>query len=210
MGSSVITPEDVLESLMNDGTIDAIRLKIINQLKANEELKNNTIAMVEQSKVLNTPGAEKQTKRELFDALRRELEAPALEKASKAVWDLILDNNGLGKEINETVEGVFCRLSGTEPPVLPTPPALEAQAQPEIEKEGKEKDGEKTNDVEMSEPSFSRKRAFSEMNDLIQGPEVAANGCNDQAPEAAAAAAAAPAPEDTVTLLGCGKSSQEE
>lgn len=33
--SSVITPEDVLESLMNDGTIDSIRLKIINQLKAN-------------------------------------------------------------------------------------------------------------------------------------------------------------------------------
>nr|DAD33132.1 TPA_asm: hypothetical protein HUJ06_011983 [Nelumbo nucifera] len=74
MGSSVVTPEDVLESLMNDGTIDALRLKIINQLKANEELKNNTITMVEQSKVLNTPGAEKQTKRELFDALRRELE----------------------------------------------------------------------------------------------------------------------------------------
>uniref|UniRef100_A0A2N9EZB3 Uncharacterized protein n=1 Tax=Fagus sylvatica TaxID=28930 RepID=A0A2N9EZB3_FAGSY len=37
MGSSVITPEDVLESLMNDGTIDAIRLKIINQLKANKK-----------------------------------------------------------------------------------------------------------------------------------------------------------------------------
>lgn len=35
MGGSVITPEDVLESLMNDGTIDAIRLKIINQLKGN-------------------------------------------------------------------------------------------------------------------------------------------------------------------------------
>lgn len=33
--SSVITPEDVLESLMNDGTIDSLRLKIINQLKAN-------------------------------------------------------------------------------------------------------------------------------------------------------------------------------
>ncbi|MQL86252.1 hypothetical protein Taro_018786 [Colocasia esculenta] len=30
-----VTPEGVLESLMNDGTIDAIRLKIINQLKAN-------------------------------------------------------------------------------------------------------------------------------------------------------------------------------
>jgi len=30
--------------------------------------------MAEQSRVLNTPGAEKQTKRELFDALRQELE----------------------------------------------------------------------------------------------------------------------------------------
>ncbi|KAH0889213.1 hypothetical protein HID58_051642 [Brassica napus] len=72
--SSVITPEDVLESLMNDGTIDALRLKIINQLKANEELKNTTIKMAEESKVFYTPGAEKQTKRELFDALRQELE----------------------------------------------------------------------------------------------------------------------------------------
>lgn len=39
-----------------------------------EELKKTTITMVEQSKVLNKPGAEKQTKRELFDALRQELE----------------------------------------------------------------------------------------------------------------------------------------
>ncbi|KAB2040665.1 hypothetical protein ES319_D02G098900v1 [Gossypium barbadense] len=33
--SSVITLKDVLEPLMNDGTIDALKLKIINQLKAN-------------------------------------------------------------------------------------------------------------------------------------------------------------------------------
>lgn len=39
-----------------------------------EELKKNTITMVEQSWVLNIPGAEKKTKRELFDALRQELE----------------------------------------------------------------------------------------------------------------------------------------
>ncbi|MFQ6667078.1 hypothetical protein Gotur_033217 [Gossypium turneri] len=71
--SSVITPEDMLESLMNDGTIDALRLKNINQLKANEELKNTTIKIAKQSKVLNTSSAEKQTKRELFDALRQEL-----------------------------------------------------------------------------------------------------------------------------------------
>ncbi|KAL2464221.1 hypothetical protein Fot_52177 [Forsythia ovata] len=147
MGSSVITPEDVLESLMNDGTIDAIRLKIINQLKANEDLKNNTIKMVEQSKVLNTPGAEKQTKRELFDSLRQELETPVLEKASKSVWELILDQNGLGKEISEIVEKVFCQLSGCEPPLFPP---SSSEAQPEKERED-------------TPTSSSKKRSFSEM-----------------------------------------------
>jgi hypothetical protein len=37
MGSSskVVRPEDVMESLKNDGSIDALRMKIIAQLKAN-------------------------------------------------------------------------------------------------------------------------------------------------------------------------------
>lgn len=48
--SSVITPEDVLESLMNDGTIDALRLKIINQLKAN--VISNEPLFFSQTKVL--------------------------------------------------------------------------------------------------------------------------------------------------------------
>lgn len=51
-----------------------ISKKLIVLYLLQEELKGNTIKMVEQSKVLNTPGAEKQTKRELFDALRQELE----------------------------------------------------------------------------------------------------------------------------------------
>ncbi|KAL3617250.1 hypothetical protein CASFOL_038998 [Castilleja foliolosa] len=158
MGSPVITPEDVLKTLMNDGTIDAIRLKIINQLKANEELKSNTIKMVEQSKVLNTPGAEKQTKRELFDALRQELdsercfiypETPVLEKASRSVWELILEQNGLGREISDTVERVFCQLSGRDPPLFPE---IGTQSQPEKEKE-----------VVAPSSSSKKKRSFNDM-----------------------------------------------
>ncbi|CAH8330376.1 unnamed protein product [Eruca vesicaria subsp. sativa] len=152
--SSVITPEDVLESLMNDGTIDALRLKIINQLKANEELKSTTIKMAEESKVLNTPGAEKQTKRELFDALRQELEGPVLEKASKSVWELILENDGLGKEINETVERVFCRLSGREPPLFSS---SNVENQMEIEKEIETKENNSSN-------TEAKKRSLSEVN----------------------------------------------
>ncbi|KAK2365448.1 hypothetical protein P8452_54301 [Trifolium repens] len=160
--SSVITPEDVLESLMNDGTIDSLRLKIINQLKANEELKSTTIKMAEQSKVLNTPGAEKQTKRELFDALRQELEASVLEKASKSVWDLILDNNGLGKEISETVERVFCRLSGQEPPLFPL---LNGEPQPDKADSRKEKGkGKQKENENISLITPLKKRSFSEAN----------------------------------------------
>lgn len=170
---------------MNDGTIDSLRLKIINQLKANEELKNTTIKMAEQSKVLNTPGAEKQTKRELFDALRQELEAPVLEKASKSVWELILDSNGLGKEISDTVERVYSRLSGGEPPLFP-PPTSETQPVKETENEkgkerlkgkGKGKEKENENEKEGSN-SRSKKRSFSDMREE-GGPDEAAKKSGD-------------------------------
>ncbi|GJM95447.1 hypothetical protein PR202_ga12184 [Eleusine coracana subsp. coracana] len=175
MGSSskVVRPEDVLESLKNDGTIDAIRMKIIAQLKANievwqdlsniafslvlmEDMKKNTMMMVEQSKVLNTPGAEKKTKRELFDALRQELETPVLEKASKAVWELILDKGGLGKEITETVEKVFCRLGGVDM----MPPAPPAAGPRQLKDDMAIDDGEKST---ATDPSSSKKRPFSDM-----------------------------------------------
>ncbi|KMZ63166.1 hypothetical protein ZOSMA_41G00080 [Zostera marina] len=161
LSSSLVTPEDVLETLMNDGTIDAIRLNIINQLKANEELKNNTITMVEQSKVLNTPGAEKQTKRELFDALRRELETPVLEKASKSVWELIVGSDGVGKEISEIVGKTFFRLSGQE---LPQLPILKDDTQIQKETDGNEKYVEKENETKKETvASSSKKRTFDEI-----------------------------------------------
>ena len=68
--------------------------------------------MVGQSKVLNSPGAENKSKRELFDSLHLELETTKLDKASKSVWDLILVKDWLGKDIDDTVESVYCHLSG--------------------------------------------------------------------------------------------------
>ncbi|XP_011023770.1 PREDICTED: uncharacterized protein LOC105125155 [Populus euphratica] len=178
--TSIITPEDVLESLMNDGTIDALRLKIINQLKANEELKNTAIRMAEQSKVLNTPGAEKQTKRELFDALRQELEAPVLEKASRSVWELILDSNGLGKEISETVERVYCRLSGQEPPLFPQPNA-ETQSNKGNDCKGREEKEEESESQKEKSSSNSKKRSHREMSMEAGANEVANQTANEVA-----------------------------
>ncbi|XVF57581.1 hypothetical protein PTKIN_Ptkin06aG0217100 [Pterospermum kingtungense] len=121
--------------------------------------------MAEQSKVLNTPAAEKQTKRELFDALRQELETPVLERASKSVWELILDSNGLGKEISETVERVFCKLSDKEPPLFRH---LNDEHQPE-----KEVDNEKRKGKEKENSnSKSKKRNFRDMNAERSATEV--------------------------------------
>lgn len=55
-----------------------------------------------------------------------------------------MDQNGLGKEINDTVERVFCQLSGCEPPLFPS------SSQPTKEKE-------------VSPCSSSKKRSFNDM-----------------------------------------------
>lgn len=97
---------------------------------------------------------------------------PVLERASKSVWDLILDSNGLGKEISETVERVFCKLSGREPPLFPHP---NDESQPEKEaddEKGKGKEKENENEKENSN-SKSKKRNFSEMNAEGSATEVA-------------------------------------
>lgn len=155
-----------------------------------EELKKTTIKMAEQSKVLNTPGAEKQTKRELFDALRQELETQVLEKASKSVWELILDNNGLGKEINHTVERVFSKLSGREPPLFPPPEANEKANDKEKEKEkGKGKGKGKCKETAASDShekeksnSASKKRSFSELNGQGEGEDHQVPAKSDEPP----------------------------
>lgn len=91
--------------------------------------------------------------------------ASVLEKASKSVWDLILDNNGLGKEISETVERVFCRLSGQEPPLFPLQNG-EPQPDKEVDsgkEKGKGKQKEKAN-ANANTITPLKKRSYSEIN----------------------------------------------
>lgn len=104
------SPQNVLEKLMNDGIFDDLRVKLLSELKQNEELKLYTSKLVEQSAALAAPNSERKNRRDLFEALRSELEAPVLEKASAAAWELILSDQGVGQEIVEKVEDVYCQL----------------------------------------------------------------------------------------------------
>lgn len=80
---------------------------------------------------------------------------PVLEKASKSVWDLILEKDGLGKEINETVERVFCHLSGQEPPFY---------SSSNMEKDPTEIDKETEMKANNSSKTKPKKRSISEVN----------------------------------------------
>jgi hypothetical protein len=101
-----------------------------------------------------------------------ECRTPVLEKASKAVWELILDNGGLGKEITETVEKVFCRLSGID--VMP-PPASTSGAPQERQTNMLVEEGEKGKEMDAFEPSSSsRKRPFGDIS--AKGASAMPNG----------------------------------
>lgn len=91
-----------------------------------------------------------------------------LEKASKAVWELILDGNGLGKEISDTVEKVFRRLSGNE---LPSTAAHSEESRGE--------ESEKSKEMETPKPA-ARKRSFAEMSTQDGAETLANDGSTDQ------------------------------
>ena len=99
---------------------------------------------------------------------------PVLERASKSVWELILDSNGLGKEISETVERVFCKLSGREPPLFPH---SNDERQPEKEVEDEKRKGKE----KENSNSKSKKRSFGDMNAEGSASEVAGKS-SDTAP----------------------------
>eukprot|EP00850_Spirogloea_muscicola_P017882 SM000158S02014 [mRNA] locus=s158:104291:105949:+ [translate_table: standard] len=102
----------VLAALMNDGTFDSLRAKITAQLRQNEELQQYTVELVERSETLHAPGVERSSRRDLFEALKREVEPPVLERVSQAAWELIASDTGVGAEIAASVEDMYMRMYG--------------------------------------------------------------------------------------------------
>ncbi|PIA49796.1 hypothetical protein AQUCO_01300498v1 [Aquilegia coerulea] len=105
--TKVISAEEVISKLKDDGDFDKLRLKIIKKLKENEELRNNIISTVKQSAALNRTGAEKFKPRELSDAIHEEIGDKVLGQVSDALWGVIRSNDGMKGEISETVESVY-------------------------------------------------------------------------------------------------------
>lgn len=102
-----ISAEELISKLKDDGDFDRLRLKIIRQLKQNEDLRNNIISVVKQSAALNRAGAEKMKPRELCDAIHDEVREKVMGQISDGLWEIIRSGDGMKTEITETVQSVY-------------------------------------------------------------------------------------------------------
>ncbi|ESQ35578.1 hypothetical protein EUTSA_v10008831mg [Eutrema salsugineum] len=112
MARKIISKEEIVEKLKDDGDFDRLRLKIIRRLKENEELRNNMISVVKESTALNRPGAQNMKTRQLTDAIFEEVGSKMLSQLSDGLWGIIRSEDGMKNEIRETVQSVYATLTG--------------------------------------------------------------------------------------------------
>lgn len=109
-----IHANEVIAKLKDDGDFDRLRLKIVRQLKDNEDLRNSIIEMVKQSAPLNRSGAVNLKPRQLSDAIHEEVGDKVMNQISSVVWEIIGSENGMRNEITETVQSVYKKLSNPQ------------------------------------------------------------------------------------------------
>lgn len=133
-GEVVVSKEEVITKLKDDGDFDRLRLKIIRKLKDNEELRQHIISIVKQSEVLNRAGAENMKPRQLSDVIYEEVGENVMSHISDSLWQIIRSSDGMKGEIMETVQSVYDKLAnpkGKDEVLLSTSDAMSIQCQGE-------------------------------------------------------------------------------
>jgi len=104
----------LLQEMMDDGTFDDLRQRLVTQLKDHEELRAHTAESLNNSETVKSLADTTKPRKELFESLRREVEGSVLSKASTAVWELLQSDEGIGKEIEEKVDAAMARMEQTD------------------------------------------------------------------------------------------------
>lgn len=107
----VVSKEEVIAKLKDDGDFDRLRLKIVRKLKDNEELRQDITSIVKQSVSLNRAGAENLKPRQLSDAIYEEVGDKVMSQISDSLWQIIRSGDGMKSEIIETVQSVYEKLA---------------------------------------------------------------------------------------------------
>ncbi|PON64070.1 hypothetical protein TorRG33x02_274210 [Trema orientale] len=111
---NVVSKDEVIAKLKDDGDFDKLRLKIIRNLKDDEQLRENISSIVKQSAALNRLGAENMKPRQLSDAIYQDVGEKVMSQISDGLWGIIRSNDGMKSEIKDTVQSVYRRLTNTE------------------------------------------------------------------------------------------------
>ncbi|KAI3430078.1 uncharacterized protein J3R85_008370 [Psidium guajava] len=116
-----LNKDDVIARLKDDGDFDRLRLKLIRNLKDNEELRYKIIATVKQSAALNRPGAENLKPRQLSDAIYEEVGSKVMGQISESLWEIIRSADGMKSEIEDTVQYMCSKLLNPSGKDMQTP-----------------------------------------------------------------------------------------
>eukprot|EP00798_Chlamydomonas_sp_ICE-L_P030710 gene30710-35738_t len=96
--------QEVLDCIMAAGHFDEIRKEVTEQLRQNEDLKEFTMTLLEDSTTLAENADYKpERKKKVLEELRKELEEKLLDRASKAAWATMDPNSPVGKTIEQKV-----------------------------------------------------------------------------------------------------------
>ncbi|XP_030536736.1 uncharacterized protein LOC115745353 isoform X2 [Rhodamnia argentea] len=115
-----LNKDDVIARLKDDGDFDRLRLKLIRNLKDNEELRSKIIATVKQSAALNRSGAENLKPRQLSDAIYEEV-GKVMGQISESLWEIIRSADGMKSEIEDTVQYMCSKLLNPSGKDMQTP-----------------------------------------------------------------------------------------
>ena len=82
---------DALIAMRADGTLDALRARAVERVRADPEMKTFTEFAARASQTLRDPRARRASRKDLVDALFRECGGQILEQADRRVWEALTD-----------------------------------------------------------------------------------------------------------------------
>ena len=90
---------DALTAMRKDGTLDALRARAVERVRADPEMKTFTEFAARASQTLRDPRARRASRKDLVDALFHECGGQILKQADQKVWEALTDTRGVRGDV---------------------------------------------------------------------------------------------------------------
>ncbi|GAB4820385.1 hypothetical protein N2152v2_007431 [Parachlorella kessleri] len=108
--SAALDSQEVLKQITDAGTFDKLRLKALQELKQHKGLREKAEELISKSKAYKS-AQDLGNRKKLFESVRKELEERMLEEATKAMWQVLTDEQyGVSTGIEGAVQETLCKV----------------------------------------------------------------------------------------------------